>query len=175
MWHEELLHVCSGTDSCPSESRRVLSYDHQLLSPYNMTASSADLTSPVHYLVSRSNSPVRVWCTAPDTGTSHHIYLNFTYPVVVEHVISAGFSNGYVTNFSIEYSSNWSNGFTTYHNSHIQQVHIIEGHNLTLFHLHHLCSFAVFLSSPHWFCVYSGPTTGSKLSTALDPWWSVVP
>lgn len=106
-------------DTCLFKSRRVLSYDHHLLSPDNLIASSTDFSTPVHYLVSRSNSPARVWCTAPGAGTNHHINISFSLPVVVEHVISSGFSNGYVTNFSIDYSPEWEAEFTAYHSPQV--------------------------------------------------------
>lgn len=108
--------------ACPFLSRRVLSHDHHLLARGNVTASSADLVSPAEHLVSRSNAPVRLWCSEPHAGQHHHLNLSFTQPVVIEHVISAGFSNGYVNNFSIQYSRRWEGELAVYRDSHIHQV-----------------------------------------------------
>lgn len=102
----------------------MLSYDTDLLPPANINASSQDETfNPDDYLFHRNNVPLRLWCTQglsiPTNGESgfsgsltdferndsgYHINVTFTQPVLITQIISSGYSNGYVNNFSITYA-----------------------------------------------------------------------
>lgn len=74
-----------------------------LLPDENVQASSEDTLNPVENFLMYSNHP---WCTAEEDGShpGHFIDLNFTAPIVLTYVESNGFSNGYVDNFTIEYT-----------------------------------------------------------------------
>ncbi len=95
----------TSTAVCPPSAQRVISYDASLLPPSTIAASSEDTASnPADQLFGRNNVPFNLWCTAPETGSHHHINVSFTEPVVIMAIVSSGFANGYVTEFAVEYS-----------------------------------------------------------------------
>lgn len=107
---------------CPSDAWRVISYDLLLLPPTNVSASSEDAElNPDDLLFGRNNVPFSLWCSEPLLGSEHHINASFVEPVLLTAIISSGFSNGYVTNFSMEYSLS-PYDFTMYPNNSNPQV-----------------------------------------------------
>lgn len=85
-----------------------------------MSASSEDrVFNPDDNLFHRNNIPLRLWCTGifqgfaegvglaellQDTGTVLDINVTFSEPLLLTHIITSGFSNGYVKNFTITWS-----------------------------------------------------------------------
>lgn len=88
-----------------------------------MTASSEDsIFNPDDYLFHRNNVPLRLWCTQSfeeamreggmdlsemATGNltgDFDIHVTFSEPLLITHIITSGFSNGFVNNFTIGYS-----------------------------------------------------------------------
>ena len=89
---------------CPTEAQKVISYDHRLLPPTNVVATSEDAEfNPASQLFGRNNVPFNLWCTVPDNGIEHYINVTFGQPVVITGIVSSGFVNGYVNNFTVEY------------------------------------------------------------------------
>ncbi len=83
----------------------MISYDNSLLPPSTIAATSEDAASnPVDQLFGRNNVPFNLWCTAPESGIRHEINVSFTEPVVITGIVSSGFANGYVAEFTVEYS-----------------------------------------------------------------------
>ena len=110
----EVVCAAYAAGSCPPLFHRVLSHS-PLLASENVTASSGDTTSPTSLSLH--------WCLQPQPGHRPHLLLSFTQPVVVEQLMSTGTSSGYVDNFSIEVSSDWTGRFTAYQDTLIQQVY----------------------------------------------------
>ena len=76
-----------------------------MLPPENVNATSEDVeTNPDDKLFGRNNVPFSLWCSAPSTGLQHSITVTLAKPVVLTGIISSGFSNGYVSNFTLEYA-----------------------------------------------------------------------
>ena len=121
---------------CPPTALRVISYDSTLLPVENLTASSEDIEfNPVILLFGRNNVPFNLWCSDSDTGLDHHINVSFTQPVVITLMISSGFSNGYVSNFTVEYMEDNQSDFTFYEDSQEGKVTFCLGNNThTLLH-----------------------------------------
>lgn len=90
-----------------------------------MLASSEDtLFNPDDNLFHRNNIPLRLWCTEAfeeaqssegegmnlsdmllyNESRSFDISVNFSRPLLLTHIITSGFSNGYVNNFTVESS-----------------------------------------------------------------------
>lgn len=102
--------------ACPPTTLRVISYGStNLLPAENLSASSEDKgINPVTLMFGRGNIPFSLWCSASDTGLKHHINATFSQPVVISALISSGFSDGHVNNFTIEYSTNINPDFEFY-------------------------------------------------------------
>ena len=101
-----LYNVCMHGVSpavCPLRTQQLISKNKTLLPDENVQASSEDTLNPVENFLMYSNHP---WCTAEEDGShpGHFIDLNFTEPIVLTYVESDGFINGYVDNFTIEYT-----------------------------------------------------------------------
>lgn len=89
---------------CPLRTQQLISKNRTLLPEENVQASSEDTFNPVeNFLMYSSQDP---WCTAEEDSShpGHFIDLNFTEPIVLTYVESDGFTNGYVNNFTIEYT-----------------------------------------------------------------------
>ena len=103
--------------------QRIISYGGLLLSSDNVSASSEDAAfNPDDYLFHRNNVPLRLWCTLPNDGVEHHVNATFTEPVVITELISSGFSNGYVNNFTVEYSMGEREEFAMYQEEEVEKV-----------------------------------------------------
>lgn len=93
-----------ATKVCPINRQRFVSMDLSLLPISNVETSSEDTGfNPTSNFVSLTTPP---WCTAEGQGRNpgHHVNLTFTEPVVIHFLESGGFFNGFVNNFTIEYS-----------------------------------------------------------------------
>lgn len=107
---------------CPLRTQQLISKNKTLLPDENVQASSEDVLNPVENFLLYSNHP---WCTAEEDGLhpGHFIDLNFTAPIVLTYVESNGFSNGYVDNFTVEYTLlAEGDHFNTYGVTEAQQV-----------------------------------------------------
>ena len=113
------MHQSAG---CPSGLQRIISFDPLLLPPENVNASSEDVkTNAADQLFGRNNVPFSLWCSAPRAGLQHSITVALTKPVVLTGIISSGFSNGYVSNFTVEYAV-MLNNFTFYEDMQNEKV-----------------------------------------------------
>jgi len=116
--------------------QRIISYDLLLLHTDNVTASNEDAAfNPDEYLFHRSNVPLRLWCTVPFAGLVHHVNATFTEPVVITELISSGFSNGYVNNFTVEYSMDGTKEFTLYRDDEIEKVCYVHPYNIMIIYI----------------------------------------
>lgn len=119
--------------------QQIISYNQTLLPTDNVTATSEHSSfNPDKYLFHRNNIPVRLWCTLPDAGLEHHINATFTEPVVITGLVSSGFSNGYVNNFTVGFSMHKGEGFTLYQDEHIERVCLST--QLGNLYIHALCT-----------------------------------
>lgn len=110
---------------CSLGRQRVVSYDTALVPPSGVSASTQDrLFNPDDNLFHRNNIPLRLWCTEvfqeatregsaegielsellQDGGTIIEINVTFSEPLLLTHILTSGFSNGYVKNFTITQS-----------------------------------------------------------------------
>lgn len=122
--------------ACPPGVQRIISYDLLLLHTDNVTASNEDAAfNPDEYLFHRSNVPLRLWCTVPFAGLVHHVNATFTEPVVITELISSGFSNGYVNNFTVEYSMDGTKEFTLYRDDEIEKVCYVHPYNIMIIYI----------------------------------------
>ncbi len=92
---------------CPITSQQIVSANTDLLPPSGVqTTSESSLFNPLGNLVHPHSSP---WCTAPHSNSrlvpDLQVTLSFTEPVRVSMIKSSGFINGYVNNFTIEYTA----------------------------------------------------------------------
>ena len=88
---------------CHVNNQRFISVNRTLLPLVNIQATDEDSrNNPLEYFTDVSSN---AWCTAAGNGTlpGLHINLTFTEPVVISLIISGGFINGYVDNFTIGY------------------------------------------------------------------------
>lgn len=90
-----------------------------------MASSEDSVFNPDDNLFHRNNVPLRLWCTqsfeeamreaseeglglsemASDNFTSDFdIRVTFSEPLLITHIITSGFSNGFVNNFTVGYS-----------------------------------------------------------------------
>ena len=107
---------------CPSGVQRVISFDPLLLPPENVNASSEDVeTNPDDKLFGRNNVPFNLWCSAPSAGLQHSITVTLAEPAVLTGIISSGFSNGHVSNFTLEYAIGPDN-YTLYEDQKNEKV-----------------------------------------------------
>ena len=115
----------------------MVSYDNALISPSNISASSQETVfNPDDYLFHRNNIPLRLWCTdvleggtqnlsgevhladlLRNTGTHITINVTFTTPLLLTHILTSGFSNGYVKSFTIQQSLEVEGPFLPYSSS----------------------------------------------------------
>ena len=120
---------------CSVGTQRILSYDTDLLPPTNINASSQDQSfNPDDYLFHRNNVPLRLWCSQAfnipsdeesregfnrslldfeHNNSGYLINVTFSQPILITQIISSGFSNGFVNNFSITYASEDDEGLLT--------------------------------------------------------------
>ena len=131
---------------CSSGTNRVISYDNTLVPQAGVMASSEDtLFNPDDDLFHRSNIPLRLWCSEsfeeaqrsggegmelsdmqfPNESRSFDISVNFSRPLLLTHIITSGFSNGYVSNFSVQ-SSMDDGPLSPYSYSDTMQVAVIK-------------------------------------------------
>ena len=119
---------------------RVVSYNDTLVPPSEVNASSQDLIfNPAKYLFHRNNIPLRLWCTESLSETTEEngskqeefsdiffskfsINVSFSEHLLLTHIITSGFSNGYVNNFSIAYSLERDGPMFPYEHSDTLQV-----------------------------------------------------
>lgn len=106
-----------------------------------MTASSEDgHFNPDDDLFHRNNIPLRLWCTESfeearqsrqalglseisDNFTSDFdINVTFSIPLLITHIITTGFSNGFVNNFTLSHGSDLDGPLMPYHYSDTTQV-----------------------------------------------------
>lgn len=106
-----------------------------------MASSEDSIFNPDDDLFHRSNVPLRLWCTqsfeealrsregvglsdmASDNFTADFdIRVTFSEPLLVTHIITSGFSNGFVNNFTIGYSSDMEGPLIPYQYSDTAQV-----------------------------------------------------
>lgn len=104
-------------------------------------SSSQDMKfNPDDYLFNRNNVPLKLWCSQSfeeATGERREggadllfdnfndnltIHVNFSEPLLLTHLITSGFSNGYVNNFTVLHSLEDEGELTLYHYSDTQQV-----------------------------------------------------
>lgn len=109
---------------CSPGTHRVISYNSTLVPEGGVMASSEDAVfNPDDDLFHRNNIPLRLWCTqsfeealrsregvglsdmdSDNFTADFDIRVTFTEPLLITHIITSGFSNGFVNNFTIEYS-----------------------------------------------------------------------
>ena len=108
----------------------MVSFDSELLPPSNISASSEDSPGFIDdYLVHRSNVPARLWCSEPGALPLNSlperplllINVTFTRTVLVTHFVSAGFSNAFVSLFTVVYAAHGGN-YALYRNRDTQSA-----------------------------------------------------
>ena len=113
--------ICAA---CPPRTLRVISYESTNLLPVqNLSASSEDTwINPVALMFGRGNVPFSLWCSESGTGLKHHVNVTFSQPVVISALISSGFSDGYVNNFTVEFSADVNPDFQFHKQSEMGKV-----------------------------------------------------
>ena len=128
---------------CSPGTDRVISYNTSLVPSSGVWASSEDTVfNPADNLFHRNNIPLRLWCTQSfretteeegptaagmgfsdlNLDSSFYVLVNFSSPLLLTHIITSGFSNGYVNNFTVLSSLSSEGPLTMHNNSDTMQV-----------------------------------------------------
>lgn len=113
----------------------MISYNATLVPPSGVSAfSQGSLFNPDDNLLHRNNIPLRLWCTdvteegmgvgsdegrllsdlEQNGGTIYDINVTFSEPLLLTHILTSGFSNGYVNNFTLAHSLEEAGSFLPY-------------------------------------------------------------